>query len=224
MRSNRIHSCKLGIRFFKCLGFILLFGLLVSGCTEVNSQFPLSQPGEQPNDERLSGVWTVQEKDDPPFFIHISREKEGWLEGVMVGSDDGGLGLSTFQALTTQIGESHFLSIRNLRDFNEGATGPPEKPAPEGGLYWIFIYEISGEGALHLRFIDYDYVKAGIEAGRVEGSKAKDESIITLTDNSENLSQFIKDSDLEKLFPASQRIPGENSFLKLIVPPPPKSE
>ena len=186
-----------------------IFCLLLSACGEVNSPFPLSQPGEQENDERLSGVWTYQGKYDQVFY-HISKEKEGWLEGVLVSSNhDGGLGLVTFQALTTQIGEDHFVNIRNYRRFKKSATGPPEKPVPEGGLYWIFIYEISGEGILYLRFMDYEYVEASVKAGRIEGNKEEGEynGRIVFTGNPENLIQFIKESDLDKLFPASLTFP-----------------
>ncbi len=213
---------------------LLLIIFFLSACTPA-SKFPLSQPGEQANDERLLGVWLflgektseTPKEDDGRIFIHISKDKEGWLEGVLVGpkGDDGGLGLITFQALTTQIGENHFVNIRNYRDFKKGATGPPGQPEPEGGLYWIVFYEISEEGRLFLREMNYEYVKKSIKAGRVEGSEAKEEFSITLTGNPENLIQFIKESDMDKLFQESKQFPaGKFLWKKLIAPPPPKSE
>ena len=68
------------------------FSFLFAACQAPPfSQHPLSRPGEQPNDERLSGVWTFQEKEDQDsVFFHISREKESWLDIVIIGSESQG--------------------------------------------------------------------------------------------------------------------------------------
>ncbi|MDH5763325.1 MAG: hypothetical protein OEZ51_10105 [Nitrospinota bacterium] len=205
---------------------LILFCVVISACSAPPfSKYPLSQPGKQPNDERLSEVWVYQEN-GRPIFVHISKEQEGWLEGVIVGpKDEGGLGLSTFQMLTTQIGQDHFMSIRNIRDFKKGATGVPGKLEPGEGFYWIFLYKIAEDGNLYLRMMDDQYVEESIKSGQVKGSIDKEGSIITLTDNSENLIRFVKDSDKDQLFPESQQIPDKNSFFKkLTVSSHPKAE
>ena len=137
----------------------------------------------------------------------------------MVGPQDGpGPQLVTFQALTTQIGGDNFLNIRSYREFKKSVTDPPEKSIPKDGLYWILLYEVSGDGTFYFRMMDYEYVRESIKAGRVDGNIAKDEPSITLTGNPENLIQFIKKSDTNKLFPKSLQLPNEKTFFKKLNP------
>ena len=121
----------------------------LSACAPV-SKYPLSQPGEQPNDERLSGVWlamdertgAVANEDGESWFFHISKDKEGWLEGVAVSPQDkDGLVLYTFEAFTSSISGHHFLNIRKLTHFEKGVTGSRSEPDPKEGRYYIFLYE-----------------------------------------------------------------------------------
>lgn len=187
--------------------FLFLFCLFLSACMPV-SKFPLSQPGEQPNDTRLTEVWlAVDEETGKVFkegvgswFFHISKDKEGWLEGVAVGpKSEGGLSLNTFEGFTSSIGGYHFLNIRKRTYFEKGVTGSRSEPDPKDGRYYIFLYELSEKrGELVVKEMSDKYVKKSIKEGRLEGFVEGDAEIIT--DSPANLILFIKESDIKKLF------------------------
>lgn len=206
-----------------------LLCLLLSACSPPPySLHPLSPPGGQPNDERLSGVWILQGSQEGHLgFIHISRDKEGWLEVAMVGPKSrGGLDASVLRGFTTTVGKDTFLNVRDFRTIRFGVapSAEAEEAFPPEGMYLILLYTITEAGELDFNFMDDKFIEEKIRAGNIKGIENKETSTLKLTDTPENLIQFILKSDREKLFPKTLRIPEEgHSLTKLKIPPPPSS-
>lgn len=204
---------------------LLLIAFSLAACSPPPfSKHPLSQPGSPLQEERLTGVWITHDNGEP-LFLHIGGREEGGMEALFTGPSSKGLGLITLKGVTTAIGDNHFVSVRDMREFRNGATGPPDDQTfPQDGLYLIMVYEVSPEGTLYFKMMSREYVKESIQSGRVAGERVEGEDSIILTDTPENLVRFVRESDGDQLFPETARIPDKGFFRKLIVPPPAAAE
>jgi hypothetical protein len=166
--------------------------LFIFGCVPL-SEFPLSQSGEYEPDQRLVGIWQF-ETDEKDSYFHFSKERDGWSDMVAVSYDpQGKMGYAAFKVFTTTIDSNRYMNIKII---NFGALEMGETPS-----YILAKYEIVGNDQLFIQLLSPEEVAQGIEDGVLQGEiKDKKDNEIYITDSSENLIRFIKNSDIDKLF------------------------
>jgi len=208
--------------FIKNIGAFFLAGIgLMSllACPYAISKHPLSQPGEQKNDERLTGVW-YQETEDGPVYIHVAKTNTGRMDGVMVEHKVNGLrgmGMDVCRGFTTQLDQQRFLNISQCANIwsTESEFGI-KKQSDEEAPYLIVLYEINSAGELAFNGISVEYVIKSIKNGRLEGSN---DDGVKITASTPDLIQFIEESDPDRLyFKSKDESKRSNTFRKMIPP------
>ena len=190
---------------------VLLFlsCLLLHACIE--SETPLSRPGEFKNDSRLSGTWFTQNKDGTGYIHISSSKKDGWIDIATVAFDDKkGLDVDFCKGFTTPLKNGKFLNVRCRSNLEEELS---EKYSE----YQILDYDISSENELRLRGWNGNYVQKNIKEGHIKGRKVK--YFTTITDSTPNLVKFIEKSDIDRLFKEMTRQSGAEPLYKIEEPP-----
>jgi len=204
------------------LGFfivIALMSVLLSGCPYAISKHPLSPPGEQKNDERLTGVW-YQETEDGGVFIHVAQTNTERLDGVMIEHNVTGihgLGMDVCRGFTTQLDQRRFLNISQCANiWSTASEFGMKKASDEEAPYLIVLYELNSAGELTFSGISVEYVIESIEQGRLEGSV---EDGVKITASTADLVKFIEESDPDRLY-FKPKDPNKRSFTfrKIIIP------
>lgn len=181
--------------------FLILFFL--SACTEINYVHPLSQPGEEPNDERLAGVWYLDD-DGHHNYLHISKDQKGWLDVILIGhnksGESGELNAMLCEMFTSTVPPYRFMNIRNCRMRDRDRPKALDEVKPDDEKYWIFGYEITEAGELMFKGFKTSAITQGVESGELAGTKINEQSVITITADSASLQKFIQQADPAKLF------------------------
>ncbi len=106
---------------------------------------------------------------------------------------EGRMGHGIFKVFTTPIDSHRYMNIKII---NIGMLEIGDIPP-----YLFAKYEITGNDKLYLQLLSPEEVAQGIEDGVLQGEiKDKKDNEIYITDSSENLIRFIKNSDIDKLF------------------------
>ena len=163
---------------------LLILTLFLTSCSE-ESLNPLASPKEGWVDRRLIGSW---QRDDSHFTIAVASPHSMTMS--FPDSDTKNKQHSTI-CFSTIIGKETFL---NYLDITTDKHGKPVK------RWEIFRYSISNGRTLTLW--DIDLPKSAVENGQIKTEKDPiDPSRVILSDTTPNLVRFIRNSDIEKLFP-----------------------
>ena len=106
---------------------------------------------------------------------------------------EGRMSYGMFEVFTTPVDTHQYMNIKIIKiGILEIGDTPP---------YLLAKYKIVGNDKLYIQLLSPDEVAQGIEDGVLQGEiKDKKENEIYITDSSENLIRFIKNSDIDKLF------------------------
>ena len=177
--------------------------LLLAGCLP-ESKNPLSTPQTSTIDVDLEGVYMPNKKgsDDSSLstmhFHYRSVKADGsfritpLLDVLEVTHEiDSGLITHAYQMLITHIGNQNYMSFRDLGKSGVHAT-----------TYSFARYEIGWRGTLRVWLINSDAVAQAIQAGKLHGTVKthKYSKDILITDSTDRLAAFVKESDPAKLF------------------------
>ena len=182
------------------------------------SKHPLSQSGEQKNDERLTGVW-YQETEDGVVYIHVASTKDGKMEGVSVDPNGNrGMKMMFCEGFTSQLGQQRFLNISQCaRIWPAVEENEVKKESDLKDFYLIIRYEISDAGEFTYVGISGKYVEESIKAGRLEGSF--EGFAVRITASTPDLVKFIEESDPDKLFyKPKEKDMDQYTFRKMVIP------
>lgn len=185
------------MKIFRSLRSFLFIGLaaLFTSCV-VESEFPLSLPGDSKVDERLDGVWALK-KDGDTAYIHFRQHDEHWTDiAQVIHEKENGLDVTGYTMFPTKIGERTYMNIVGKRF---------DKEKPDSESYTFVRYELTEKGELVLRLMSMKAVAPAIEAGKLKGeikhaANGEVESV-ELHDSPENLTAFVTTADDAKLFP-----------------------
>ena len=196
---------------FIYLCFAIALTFLITSCCPPSSIHPLSSPKEAQYEKKLEGTWYYKEGNGRPGYFHIGRAKENLTKAIVI-EQDGSLGFSVLMMFPTVISENNFLNIK-IKQVDE------EFPHEHNG-YFFAKYQFTGDDSLLISLMDIDGFAKGIQDGKIkgeitykkpatpEGSKKKQQSkeskvinCLKITDESENIVKFIKDSNIRDLFP-----------------------
>lgn len=188
---------------------VFLSCLFLSACIE--SENPLSRPGEFENDSRLTGTWFTQNKEGSGY-IHFSTSKEdGWIDIATVAFDDKrGLDVDFCKGFTTLLKNGKFLNVQCRSNLER-------EPSEKYSEFHILNYDISSENELRLRAWNGNHVQKNIKEGHIKGRKVKYHT--TITDSTPNLVKFIEKSDIDQLFKEITRQSGAGPLYKIEEPP-----
>lgn len=174
---------------------VLAASLLAAACVPESEQF-LSEPGAEPLDTRLVGMWyfrerrgheativSIRKQDDTHFAVTWvdvnARDREPaeaptrWLR---------------YTAHTTRLGKDTFINLENT-----GGAWPDRIPARLVVRYWVE----PGKG-LRIAFMHYEEVKKAIETGALAGKVEK--STVRLTAGRAELVAWIRRLGPDKAF------------------------
>ena len=135
---------------------LLLLLSCSTGCVPV-SQIPLTEPGQQPLDERLLGSWYWQQGAETGL-VHIGLQQQGQLLQVLM-VDYGQrqqLSIQEFSGLSSKLASGDYLSLRPLR------------PANEQQGYLIIKYHIQNK-SLQISLMDSKPVEEALRDKQLEG-------------------------------------------------------
>ena len=163
-------------------------------CSCLISVNPLSSPAEASPDERLFGVWVLQDEDDGGAYLHVGRGEQGMTEALMIEHrQDGTYKTFRYRAFPTKLGEQTFLNV----------VSPDDHKDRKG--YDIVRYQVDGK-RLSIALMTEAVVKADIAAGKLKGKVEKGEfGDVTITASNEELRAYLQAADPAKLFPKPAR-------------------
>ena len=186
--------------------------LLFSSCCLPSSIHPLSPPGEGNYDKQLEGTWYHIEENGSVGYLHIGKAKENFTKAILTQIEQSGsLGFSVLIMFPSVIGENIFLNIK--------VKQVDEEISSEDSGYFLAKYEVKGNDILSVSMMGMDGFPKGIQAGKVKGEityrepvfregsekkpKKQERKVIDclqITDESENIVKFIKNSNTSELF------------------------
>lgn len=169
------------------IGIIIL--LFISSCSPI-SKYPLSDSSQKQYDDRLTGLWMLNNNSDK-VYLHIGKSMDGGTQIIGVGHEiDLSIDVSIYTMYPTVIDERYFANIQVLDESG--------KNIDENGGYYLLTYSLTDDKkVLSVAFMNSELVKKSIKYGELVGVIS---DIQKITDYSENIINFIKSKHLEKLF------------------------
>ena len=171
------------------------FVLCACGYTSIQ---PLSSPQEATFDNRLSGVWSAK-SDEGEVFLHVgkSRKNEKMTHAIYVEHENQLIkDMAEFEMFQTSINGHFFMNIKLPGQENE-----------ENEFYFI-KYVLEGQNVIRVYLLNPDLIMQAIKEAKLRGTIPKEKTIKseggktvnhyplmaspTITDDSENIMQFIK--------------------------------
>lgn len=124
-------------------------------------------------------------------YLHIGKSMDGGTQIIGVGHEiDLSIGVSIYTMYPTVIDGRYFANIQVLDESG--------KNIEENGEYYFSTYSLTNENkVLSVAFLNSELVKKSIKDGELVGVIS---DIPKITDSSENIINFIKSKELEKLF------------------------
>jgi hypothetical protein len=182
--------------------------LTVISCCPISQQ-PLSDLNKATYDKRLEGVWRITSKDGAGALIHIGRMKDNLTKVITVENNpNGDLKSAEYAMFPTVIDNMQYMNIF----FDDVSKGIPK----EIKGYYFARYDLKDNKTLLFYSITPKVAEDAIKSGRLKGiikykaapgngAKKTDNSpyCVTITDTSENIIKFIRESDPKVLFPAT---------------------
>jgi len=195
---------------------VLFLTLLLTSCCLPSSINPLSPPGEAHYDKQLEGTWYYKEENGNIVYLHVGRVKGNFTKAIFTEiGQSGTLGFSVLIMFPSFIGDKNFLNIEVKQVDDEISFEFKGK----GKGYFFAKYEFAVDDSLLVSMIDIDGFAKGIQDGKIKGEityrkpvipegsedkpreqESKVIDCLRITDKSENIVQFIKDSNTRELF------------------------
>ncbi len=173
----------------------LLLSVLAVSCSP-GSKHPLSQPGEFPNDNRLTGAWFMG-GEEGHMVLHISVPKKGLLDLIVVSQEHKGGGEAIqYKVHTTPVGDNHFMNINIVGKDEQKGLGPEAR-------YLIAYYKIRDDKELEFHFMEMKKVTQDVQDEKVKGFVKEQQFMgkpAIITASSKELVEYIQQSDLTTLF------------------------
>jgi hypothetical protein len=158
----------------------LVAAVLLAGCGEVSTQYPVGSTTGLTPDPALIGTWwpraekggDVERTADGKHadYIHVLPTREGVFEIVVVSfSTKPGAtgGYTVYRASSGRAGENRFLNVVMLTP-----AGETPQTLPKHGTSPV-LYRFEANGDLTLFKLDDDKVAAAVNAGRIAGTVEK---------------------------------------------------
>ena len=190
--------------------FLLCLMFFLPSCCPPSSIHPLSPLEEAQYDEHLEGTWIFIDEDEKHGYLHIGETKGNLTKALLIEQNKS-LEFSVYMMFPTAIGEYIFLNIK--------VEQVDDEMNPEDMGYFFAKYKFGEEDSLLISLMDIDGFVKGIQDGKIKGeityrepvvpgegrtqSGGKETKVINcvkITDESKNIVNFIKDSNVEDLF------------------------
>ena len=180
------------MKHFPEIAALLLVICAFTACPPT-SKNPLAVAKNSVRDARLDGMWVNA---DQTRYVYFLRAADLQTEALIFGDTSDG---SAYTFSTTRIGEQSYIDVRSINILKH------HKPDSD---YFFARYEFTKNGELRIWKMNEDLVKAAVQSGRLKGKIVKSKNsqktnldeIVTLSDSTENLARFVRESDPGKLF------------------------
>jgi hypothetical protein len=154
----------------------LIAAVMLAGCGEVSTQYPVgSTTGLTPDPALIGTWWPRAEKGDDvertadgkhAGYIHVLPTREGPFEILLISlptkpGDNGGY--EVYRASSGRAGENRYLNVVML-----SPAGEKPQTLPKHGTTPI-LYRFEANGDLTLFKLDLDKAAAAVNAGRIAG-------------------------------------------------------
>jgi hypothetical protein len=158
----------------------LVAAVMLAGCGEVSTQYPVGSTTGLPPDPALVGTWwpraeksgDVERTADGKHaaYVHVLPTREGPFEIVVASlpmkpGDNGGY--EVYRATCGRAGENRYLNVVML-----SPSGEKPQTLPKHGTTPV-LYRIEANGDLALFKLDIDKATAAIKAGSIAGTVEK---------------------------------------------------
>lgn len=158
----------------------LVAAVMLAGCGEVSTQYPVGSTTGLTPDPVLIGTWWPHAEKSGELertadgkragYVHVLPTREGRFEIVMVSlptkpGDSGDY--TVYRASSGRAGENRFLNVVMF-----SPTGETPLTLPKHGTSPV-LYRIEANGDLTLFKLDIDKAAAAVKAGRIAGTVEK---------------------------------------------------
>ncbi len=188
---------------------------MLAACCPPTSRHPLGGPNAAEFDERLLGNWEAVPPSDERLFFHLGRGENRQIHIVAVEHRaDGRINHAVFAVTAVRIAERTFINLdlsRLEKEISLGNTG-----------FIILQYDLPDPDALVLRHMNIETLAAAVTAKTLDGrvtynpnpavppggaaETRREVECVRITDNSANLTQFIRQSNVKALFTNEVRL------------------
>lgn len=171
------------------------------------SDNPLSDAKTASLDARLYGLWSTTHSDGGTQYLHIgplpaadNTSGGGWMQCWSVTHNAQNREVAKpYEArfYRTEIGDAIYANVLN-----------PDGQAAGRGAYWFYKYRVNGN-QLETWLMSLQQTAKAIDAGHIKGVVERDGDQITkvrLTDTTENLVDWLRNTDANLLFPDEHRM------------------
>jgi hypothetical protein len=171
--------------------FLVLLPIILSSCTVILWQNPISEVDENTDQRLLPGAWSTG-KNETAF---IGKPVEGWISFVYVNASAGDQKLFG-KMYVSKLNGRRFLNVKfhdpdGNRDFEDG--------------YLVVEYRTNGK-RLWISPVDADLVKQAVDRNQVPGMiSERDSSILVIRAESNQVREFIRNTPEKLLFPFNQK-------------------
>jgi hypothetical protein len=173
---------------------LLIAAPLLCGCDD--SKNPLSDLKMSQPDDRLLGLWRVQDdKSATAEYYHVGHVPDA-PAGVMrvIGvshNKNGKIDLEDFLMFVTTLGDKTYLNVtgggnETIKRLKENGWQPADE-----ATYFLFKYQVDGD-AIAVRGMETDVKRQAIEAGMIKGETGAQTA--KFTDTSENVARFVSEA------------------------------
>jgi hypothetical protein len=171
--------------------FFLLLPIILTSCTVIVWQNPVTPVDESTKDVLLPGAWAAGKKE----VAYIGKPVDGWMSFAYVNRSVKEEKLFGKMYVSKLEGRS-FLNVKfhdrdGNRDFEDG--------------YLVVEYRTNGK-RLWVSPVDADLVKQAVDRNLVPGAiSERDSSILVIRAESTQVREFIRNTPAELLFPFNQK-------------------
>jgi hypothetical protein len=170
---------------------LTLLSIVLTSCTVIVWQNPVSPLDERAGEALLPGAWSAQKNET----VYIGKPVDGWMSFVYVNAS------VDEQRLFGKM----YISRLNGRSFlNVKFHDPDGNPDFENG-YLIAEYRTNGK-KLWVSSVDDGLVKQAVDRNQVQGMVSeRDSSILVIRAESAQVREFIRNNPAKLLFPFNQK-------------------
>jgi hypothetical protein len=158
----------------------LVAAVMLAGCSEVSTQYPVGSTTGLTPDPALIGTWWPHDEKGGALvrtadgkrggYVHVLPTREGPFEIVVVSlpAKPGDTGdYAVYRASSGRAGENRFLNVVML-----APAGETPQTLPKHGTSPV-LYRFEANGDLTIFKLDIDKVAAAVKAGRIAGNVEK---------------------------------------------------
>jgi hypothetical protein len=180
---------------------------LFSACSVVQSKNPLGPRSAAVRDERLEGMWKVDEgkgKFGYVFFAYHAHGGDGTIM-ELTKNDAGQVASAKYDFFVTRSSKHDYLNVTNGHSSDESVFS-----IGRGGTYSFAEYHFNWLGELVYSMVGGDGIAKAVDEGKLKGKVDRDSkgavNDIYLTDTSKRMLDFIESSKPKDVFEMTTKL------------------